>query len=100
MVDGLKIVGLCVVGAIVYGIMHDMVTAHLCLPYFTVFHPDLFHTVNPWLLALGWGVMATWWMGLFFGILVAAAARSGQLPKLGWRSVVKPLGVVLIASFV
>jgi hypothetical protein len=98
-VEGLKIVGLCIVSAVIYGILHDLVTANLCVEYFSVFHPDIFHTDSPWLLALGWGVIATWWMGLFLGPLIAAAARSGELPKIGWRALVRPLIVVLLCSY-
>jgi hypothetical protein len=99
-VEGLKILGLCVVAAIVYGILHDMVTAHLCVAYFTVFHPDIFGTGDPTLLALGWGVIATWWVGFFLGLLIVAATRTGRLPKLTWRQLVKPLTIMLAASMI
>jgi hypothetical protein len=98
-VEGLKIVGVCVVGAIVYGILHDLVTANICVEYFSVFHPDVFHTDSPWLLALGWGVRATWWVGLFLGSLIAGAARSGQLPRIGWGQLLKPLLFVYLSSY-
>lgn len=99
MVEGLKIVGLCVAAAIVYGILHDLVTANLCVEYFSVFHPPIFHTNSPWLLALGWGVIATWWMGLFLGPLIAAASLTGELPKLGWRDLVVPIVRLLLTSY-
>ena len=92
--------GLCVVASIVYGILHDLVTAHLCVEYFSKFHPDVFGTESPVLLALGWGVIATWWMGLILGPIVSAAARSGQLPTFTWRQLIKPLAVVLGFSYV
>src|ERR1700742_3819758 len=72
-----KIILFCLAAAIVYGILHDQVTAHLCVEYFTVAHPQVFHTQSPFLLALGWGVIATWWVGLPLGILLAAVARLG-----------------------
>jgi hypothetical protein len=100
MKEGLKILGLTVVSAIVYGVLHDMVTANVCVEYFTIFHPDLFHTTSPWLLALGWGVVATWWMGLFLGLMILAAARSGQLAKLTWLQLVKPVAILLAFSAV
>jgi hypothetical protein len=100
MKEGLKILGLTVVSAIVYGVLHDMVTANVCVEYFTIFHPDLFHTTSPWLLALGWGVVATWWMGLFLGLMILAAARSGQLTKLPWVRLVKPVAILLAFSAV
>ncbi|MFI5385644.1 MAG: hypothetical protein ACHQ50_05925 [Fimbriimonadales bacterium] len=97
--ESLKIVGLCIASAMIYGILHDLVTANLCVEYFSVFHPPLFHTTSPWLLAFGWGVVATWWMGLFLGPLIAVSARSGQLPKLGWRDLVRPLVTLLLISY-
>lgn len=95
----LKIVVLCIVGSIAYGILHDLVTAHVCVEYFSQFHPNVFHTESPLLLALGWGVIATWWMGLFLGPIVAGAARAGQLPALEWRLLVRPLIGVLAISY-
>jgi hypothetical protein len=60
LIESLKIILLCIVAAIVYGILHDQVTARVCVEYFTIGHPPIFHTDDPTLLALGWGVIATW----------------------------------------
>jgi hypothetical protein len=60
---------------------NDQVTARVCLEYFTVYHPDVFHTQSPTLLALGWGVLATWWVSLILGLLLATSARAGSSPK-------------------
>ena len=97
--ESLKIVGVCVLGAVLYGIVHDLVTANICVEYFSVFHPDIFHTDSPWLLALGWGVIATWWMGLFLGALIAVAFRNGSLPQLSWRDLTKPILFVFTGSY-
>jgi hypothetical protein len=81
-VEFVKIVLGCIVAVIVYGIVHDQVTARICLQYFTVFHPPVFgNTQSPTLLALGWGVIATWWAGAMVGILLAMAARLGPRNK-------------------
>jgi hypothetical protein len=77
----LQIVLLGTVSAVVYGVLHDQVTVRVCLEYFTVFHPPVFHTTSPTLLGLGWGVIATWWVGLPLGLLLAVAARRGSRPK-------------------
>jgi hypothetical protein len=79
--EALKIVAMCVIAGALYGVAHDQVTARVCLEYFTVYHPAVFHTQSPTLLALGWGVLATWWVGLLLGVLLAIAARAGSLPK-------------------
>jgi hypothetical protein len=99
-VEFLKILALCIVGSVVYGVLHDVVTIHVCPEYFTLYHPKVFATSNLWLLALGWGVIATWWMGAFFGVLVAAAAQTGTMPKLYAAKLVKPLVILLGICYV
>jgi len=87
---------MCTVAAVVYGILHDQVTVRVCLEYFTVFHPPVFATVNPTLLGLGWGVIATWWVGLPLGVALAIAARFGsRQPKLTAANLVRPVAVTL-----
>ena len=66
--------------AIAYGVAHDQVTARVCVEYFTIGHPPLIPSESPTLLALAWGVVATWWVGLPLGILLAIAARTGRSP--------------------
>jgi len=81
--QSLKIIGVCVLAAVFYGIVHDQFTARICLEYFTIFHPPIFgRTQSPTLLAFGWGVLATWWVGMILGIFLAIAARAGSRPKL------------------
>lgn len=77
-----KIVAFAVLAAITYGIVHDQVTAHLCVEYFTIAHPPVFATRSPFWLAVGWGIIATWWVGPALGALLALAARIGGRPKL------------------
>jgi len=72
------------------------VTARVCVQYFTVGHPPVFRTDSPTLLGLGWGVVATWWVGLPLGILMALAARRGRRPKRTARWLVRPLVILLI----
>lgn len=89
------IVLLCVFAAILYGIVHDQITARVCVEYFTVGHPPTFPTDDPTLLGLGWGVIATWWAGLILGLGLAVAARAGRRPKRSVRSLVRPVLVLL-----
>ncbi len=93
---GIGIIGLCVAGAVAYGIVHDQVTVRICLEYFTVFHPPVFPTENPTLLALGWGVIATWWAGALIGVPLAIAARAGRGPKRSAKDLVRPVAVLLL----
>ena len=93
----LGIILLAVAGGAAYGILHDQVTVRVCLEYFTIGHPPIFATRSPTLLAIGWGIAATWWVALPLGFSLAAAARMGTRPKWGVREVVRPL-VILLAS--
>ena len=96
--EAIRIVLFATFAAIVYGILHDQVTAHLCVEYFTIAHPPVFPTESPFLLALGWGVIATWWVGLPLGLGLAAAARLGTAPRLGLGDVRRPIVILMIAT--
>jgi hypothetical protein len=85
------IVLLCIAGAVAYAIIHDNITARLCIEYFTVGHRRAFRSDSPTLHALHWGVVATWWVGLGLGIVVACAARLGPREALAPREIVRPL---------
>src|SRR5215213_7445568 len=91
------IVAFCVAAAVAYGILHDQVTARVCLEYFTIGHPPVFPTESPTLLGIGWGVIATWWVGLLLGVPLAVSARAGGRPKRDARSLVRPiLGLMVV----
>ena len=98
--ESLKIVLASVLAAILYGVVHDQFTARICLEYFTVWHPPVFHTHSVTLLALGWGVIATWWMGALLGVPLAIVARAGSRPKLNVRDLARPIGFLLLAMAV
>jgi hypothetical protein len=94
--EWLKIILLCVAAAIVYGICQDMITTRVCVEYFTIGHPPIFGgTENPTLLALGWGVIATWWVGLGLGVPTAFFARIGSRPRMTWREVKRPILILM-----
>lgn len=90
------IVLLCVGSAIAYGVVHDQITARVCVEYFTVGHPPVFATADPTLLGLGWGVIATWWVGLLIGVPLALVARNGRRPKRTAGSLIRPLVILLL----
>ena len=97
MPSGLRIVLLCVGAAIGYGLIHDQVTAHLCVEYFTVGHPLIVPSSNPTVLAFWWGAAATWWVGLALGIPLATAAQRVS-PPLTASDLVRPVGIVLVVA--
>ncbi len=96
----LRIVLACVVLSIAYGVVHDLVTVRMCIEYFTLAHPPLGIGEDPTLLALAWGVIASWWMGAIFGGLLAIAARVGAWPKLTLRDLWLPLVIAIVLVFV
>ncbi len=98
--QALTIIVGCVAAAVGCGVLHDLVTAHVCVEYFTVGHPPVFRTDDPVLLALGWGVIATWWVGLLLGVPLAIAARAGSWPPRAVRSLVRPVAALLAVAAV
>ena len=98
MLQPLAIVILSVLAAVLYGVVHDQVTARICIEYFTIGHPPIFtHPISsPTVVGLAWGVIATWWMGVLLGNPLAAAAQVGGRPKRSAGSLVRPIGVLLV----
>jgi hypothetical protein len=86
-----RIVGLCVLASIVFGVAFDLLSCRACVEYFTIAHPPVFRTADPILLGLAWGVYATWWMGAIFGVLLAAACTAGPRPPIAAGGLVRPL---------
>ena len=93
----IRIILLCIASAIVYGIAHDLVTARVSIEYFTIGHPRVLQTDSPTVLAIIWGVAATWWVGLMLGVSLALTSRMGARPKLIAKSHVRPIVLLLIA---
>ncbi len=91
----LKIILLCILSAIAYGIVQDQITARICIEYFTIGHPRIILSEDPTLIALLWGVIATWWVGLFLGIPVVLASRIGNWPKLDAKKLLRPIAILL-----
>ena len=91
MMSGLRIVLGSILVAVLYGVAHDLVTARVCVEYFTIGHPRVVDSESPTVLALVWGVLATWWVGAGLGALLALAARAGQRPKVKPGALVRPV---------
>ncbi|MGC3991735.1 MAG: hypothetical protein QM796_18990 [Chthoniobacteraceae bacterium] len=94
-VNRFRIILLCAGAAIIYGVLHDQVTARLCLEYFTVAHPPLFPVTSPTLVALCWGTAATAGLGTVFGVLLAQLAHAGSQPPLSATRLMCPLAKLL-----
>ena len=95
----LGIVLMCIAFCVVYGVIHDQVTARICVEYFTIGHPAIFATDDPTLLGLGWGFVATWWVGLLLGVPLASACRWGRWPRREPRTLWRLLFRLALFSF-
>jgi hypothetical protein len=99
-IDGVAIVVLCVFAACIYGVVHDQITARVCIEYFTIGHPHILKvpSPSPTLLGFVWGIVATWWVGLGLGIPLAMAAQIGVRPKTSAKSLVLSLATILAVT--
>ncbi|MEM7262783.1 MAG: hypothetical protein AAF488_12390 [Planctomycetota bacterium] len=52
------------------GIALDLVTANVAVGYFSIHHRRVVDTESPWILAIVWGIGASWWFGAIAGALV------------------------------
>jgi len=87
--------------AIAYGIAHDLVTAHVAVQHFTVHHVRIVPSESPMVMALLWGVIATWWFGAGAGLLFALASQVGnQIPRLSAKEVLRAEFRTLIGVWV
>jgi hypothetical protein len=57
---------------------------------------SVFRTQSPTLLAIGWGIIATWWVGVFFAIPLILAARAGSRPALRASALIPSIGLLLV----
>jgi hypothetical protein len=94
-----KIILLSTAAAIAYGIAHDQITARLCVEYFTIAHPPLFHTSSPAVLGICWGIAATCGVGAVLGVVLALVSQSEGLPPVPILRVCKSiLGLLAVTA--
>lgn len=86
-----RIVATGILAGVAYGLVHDQITAHLCVEYFTVGHPTIVDTESPLVLGLLWGVIATWWAGAILGALLGLAATLGPWPPVPPQQLHRPI---------
>src|SRR5258706_14670057 len=93
--QSVAIILMSVIAAVVYGIIHDQITARICIEYFTIGHPRLIESESPTILGLFWGIVATWWVGLPLGVGLAVAARAGDRPKIRAVETNRPILILM-----
>jgi hypothetical protein len=100
MAEVAKIVAMCVVASIAYGVVHDQFTARAYLPYFTEWPPHAsmmpLNSTNPTIVGFAWGFAATWWVGLILGIPLALVSTSGPDNWWNWRRLAVYLAALLV----
>jgi O-antigen/teichoic acid export membrane protein len=94
--ESLKIVVMCIVAAVTYGVVHDQFTARICIEYFTIGHPRIVDSEDPTVLAFAWGFVATWWVGVLLGVPLAIVAQAGRRPKRDAQSLLRPVVSLLL----
>jgi hypothetical protein len=95
----IEILTVSILAAIIYGILHDLATALVCVEYFTIGHPKLIDSESPILLAVFWGVVATWWVGLILGGLLCLSSRAGPWPKVGGKALIPRIARLMIIMY-
>lgn len=91
----LAIILLSILSAVIYGIIHDQITARICIEYFTIGHFRIIDSDDPTVVGLVWGVIATWWAGLILGVPLALASRVGRWQRVSVRELIRPIVIML-----
>jgi hypothetical protein len=89
-----RVIFLCIAAAMVYGIVHDQITARICVEYFTLAHPRLFPVTSAAALGLCWGIASASGAGLLLGILLAQASQSIGLPATPISRLLGPIAII------
>ena len=84
--------GACVGLACLLGLCLDMVTAHVCVEYFTVHHPEIMDSTEPIHMALYWGIAASWWFGLIAGCILLFVNQRLR-PPVPHREVIRSVAI-------
>jgi hypothetical protein len=66
--ENIKIFLGCLAISIALGWSVNIVTAHVAVEHFTVYHPPVVDSDSPLMLALVWGVRGAWWLGVICGL--------------------------------
>lgn len=92
-----------IIVASLYGVLHDQITYTLCPEYFTKFKYRQFGFEPAWFgghrqTVTVIGYLATWWMGLIIGIVLAATGLFFRDHVTMRRAITRAIGIVFIAA--
>jgi len=103
-IDFLGIVLMSVLCAVMYGLIQDQVSIRISPAYFLLFHPRIVDSDDVTVVALAWGVAATWWVGLALGYLVAVFAtwgpKSVYCPRRALHGLIRVMGGTGVATLI
>lgn len=97
---GFALLGSLVAGA--YGVVHDQITYSIGPEYFTQFKFYQFRWANPGMGERAFvsciGFLATWWVGLVVGWLLARRMLPNQSRSVACRNILKGFAVVFVTG--
>lgn len=88
-VTALKIIGSMALVAVGFGVLHDLFSAAVCTEYFTDEHPRIIASRHWLAMAILWGILATWWVGVFGGVWLSFCTQVGSAEAIELRRVVR-----------
>lgn len=100
MLPALRIIGLCMLAATAYGLVHDQITVRVCVEYFSITHAPILQSRSNLLAEWLYGASILWWVGLIAAFLIVLAARAGRLRDSKIQDMAKACGFVLLVSFI
>jgi hypothetical protein len=101
-------IGIAIVCAVLYGIINDQITTTISPEYFSVFKRRQFGPVLEQvglldapvrIQAILVGTLATWWYGLFLGIMLGISSMVGRYAPLTTRRYIHAVGGVMVFTF-
>ncbi|MCX6344067.1 MAG: hypothetical protein NT018_03195 [Armatimonadetes bacterium] len=101
-------IGIAVVGSVIYGALNDQVTVTISPEYYNVYKHRQFAPALEYLGLINSplrfqasviGAIATWWYGLFFGIMLGISSMVGRYDALPTRRYVYALSHVAVITF-
>jgi hypothetical protein len=86
-----------------YGVLHDQITYSISPEYFTKFKYDQFGFEPSWFgghrqTVAVIGFLATWWIGVFIGIVIAIGTLFNSSPVLMFRTAIKSITIVMVTT--